>query len=85
MKTSRPAYKLPSASTVSCDVKHVFAKSHQCIAKIVCEYDGKLSFSTDTWTSPNHKAFVAVMVTMHKDGHPITLVLDVVEVGKVSE
>jgi hypothetical protein len=42
-----------------------------------------LNFATDAWTSPNHKAFVAVSVHFEKDGKPICLILDVVEVAKV--
>jgi len=38
----------------------------------------------DAWTSPNHKAFVAVSVHFEHDGKPICIILDVVEVAKVS-
>ena len=44
------------------------------------EFDGSLSFGTDAWTSPNHKAYVAVTVHFERDGQPIVLLLDVVEV-----
>lgn len=44
------------------------------------EYDGALSFGTDAWTSPNHKAYVAVTVHFEQDGKPVVLLLDVVEV-----
>jgi hypothetical protein len=62
MKTGRPDLYIPSRSTVSCDVKLIFAKSHTWIAKILHNHPGKLSFATDTWTSPNHKAFIVVTV-----------------------
>jgi len=39
---------------------------------------------TDTWTLPNHGAFVAFCVHMEHDGVPLMLPLDVVEVAKVS-
>lgn len=41
-----------------------------------------MSFATDAWTSPNHKAFVAVTVHFEIDGEPICLLLDIVEVAK---
>lgn len=44
------------------------------------EHDGVLSFATNGWTSPNHKAFIAVMVHFEKDGVPICMILDVIEV-----
>ena len=49
------------------------------------EYEGDLHFATDAWTSPNHKAYVSIMVHFQKGRHPMTLVLDIVEVAKVCE
>jgi hypothetical protein len=46
------------------------------------EYDGALSFATDAWTSPNHKAYVAVTVHFEHDGNPISMLLDLVEVAR---
>lgn len=48
------------------------------------DYEGDLHFCTDAWTSPNHKAFIGITVHFQKDGQPMSLVLDVVEVAKVS-
>ena len=45
------------------------------------EHEGTLSFSMDGWTSPNHKAFVAVMVHFEHNGVLICMILDVVEVA----
>ena len=49
----------------------------------VQEYDGKLSFATDAWTSPNHRAFIAITVHLEVNGQPLRLLLDLVEVAKV--
>ena len=46
------------------------------------EYDGELSFTTDCWTSPNHKAMVAFSVHFEHDGVPIRMTLDVIELAK---
>jgi hypothetical protein len=46
------------------------------------EYDGKINFATDAWTSPNHRAFVAITVHIEHDGKPLTFLLDIVEVPK---
>jgi hypothetical protein len=46
------------------------------------EYEGALSFATDAWTSPNHKAFVAVTVHFEIGGEPSCMLLDIVEVAK---
>jgi hypothetical protein len=99
MKTGRPEYYIPSPSTVSCDIQIVFSRTWQQIAKMLHvskrigfktqmltqkkEYDGALNFVTDVWTSPNHRAFVAVTIHLEQEGVPLCLVLDVVEVAEV--
>jgi hypothetical protein len=100
MKTGRPEYYIPSPTTISRDVRLVFARTRQRIAKMLKvsdflfnpnakidptyqEYDGKLNFTTDAWTSTNHRAFVAVSVHLEHNGIPLTLPLDIVEVAKV--
>jgi hypothetical protein len=45
------------------------------------EYEGNFNFATDTWTSPNHKAYMAVTVHFEKDGEPVCMILDIVEVA----
>jgi hypothetical protein len=46
-------------------------------------YDGDLSFATDAWTSPNHRAYVAFTVHFIHEGTPISLPLDFIEVATV--
>jgi len=41
-----------------------------------------LSFATDAWTSPNHKAYVAITVHLEQNGEPLAMLLDLVEVPK---
>ncbi|KAF5374631.1 hypothetical protein D9615_008911 [Tricholomella constricta] len=81
MKTGRPHYRIPSLRTVAQDVHAVFRRVHGRIAKMLQEYDGRLNFATDAWTSPNQRAFVAVTVHLEHDGEPISLLLDIVEVA----
>lgn len=80
MKTGRPDYYIPSPSTVSRDVRLVFAQVRKRMAKMLQEYEGKLNFATDVWTSPNHKAYVAVSVHLEHDGQPLSFILDIVGV-----
>ena len=81
MKTGRPEYYIPSPTTVSCDVKQVFVNACKQMAKMLQDHDGDLSFATDAWMSPNHKAFVAVTVHFESNGHLISMLLDLVEVA----
>jgi hypothetical protein len=46
------------------------------------EHDGTLSFGTDAWTSPNHKAYIAVTVHLEQNGEPMCLLLDLVKVAQ---
>ena len=101
MKTGRPAYYIPSQWTVSRDVHLVFARTHNHIATMLQvsssrkyldsnwttyqKYDGKMSFTTDAWTSPNHRAFIAFSVHLEHKGVPLSMPLDVVEVAKVCD
>ena len=45
-------------------------------------YDGRLNFTTDAWTSPNQRAYVAITVHLEHKGEPISMLLDIVEVAK---
>jgi len=82
MKTGRPEYHIASEHTVSRDAKQAFVHGHKRVAKMLQEYEGLLNYATDTWTSPNHKAFVAFMVHFAHEGTPISMLLDLVEVAK---
>jgi hypothetical protein len=46
------------------------------------EHKGALSFTTDAWTSPNHKAYIAVTVHFKNEGVPVSMLLDVVELAQ---
>ena len=41
-----------------------------------------LNFATDTWTSPNHKAYMAFTVHFTHEGAPVLMLLNLVEVAK---
>ena len=81
MKTGRPEYYIHLPVTVLHNVKRVFATAQKCIAKMLQEHEGTLSFATDAWRLPNHKAFIAVMVHFENNGVLICMILDVVEVA----
>ena len=81
MKTGRPEYYIPSPTTILRDVKQVFVNVHKRIAKMLQEHDGDLNFATDAWTSPNHKAFVAVTVHFEIDRVLMSMLLDLKEVA----
>ena len=55
----------------------------QDLITLTQEYEGRMSFATDAWTSPNHYAYMAVTAHFEVRGEPICIVLDVVELPVV--
>ncbi|KAG2040592.1 hypothetical protein BDR03DRAFT_857502 [Suillus americanus] len=83
MKTGRPEYYLPLPNTISRDVRVVFVRTHERIAKMIKEYAGKLNFTMDGWTATNHRAFIAFLVHLEHNGVLLTFPLDIIGVPKV--
>ena len=83
MKTGHPKYYIALASTVSHNVRLVFACTHEQVAKMLEDYEGDISFAMDAWTSPNHYVYVALTAHLEAQGQPISIVLDIVEIPKV--
>ncbi|KAJ7214011.1 hypothetical protein GGX14DRAFT_360542, partial [Mycena pura] len=79
----RPEFGLPGRRTVSRDLNVSFAVSRAFVEELLKEYTGRLSFATDAWTSPNHRAFVAWTVHLHHEGRLLSFPLDIFEVPEV--
>ncbi|TFK35264.1 hypothetical protein BDQ12DRAFT_612028 [Crucibulum laeve] len=83
MKTGRPDRCLgqqhcESAAGVSdTDIIHTILTHHACLQ----DYSSSISFGTDPWISPNHKAYIAITAHFEQDGLPISLLLNIVEVA----
>ena len=69
--------------TISRDIQSSFALCRDRVSKLLRDHPGKIHFATDTWTSPNHRAFVAWTVHLEHQGHMLAFLLDVVEVPEV--
>ncbi|KAF8999056.1 hypothetical protein BDZ89DRAFT_969589, partial [Hymenopellis radicata] len=83
-KTGRPDYYIPHPTTVSRDVKQIYAITRGgAINKTLQEYEGDLSFSYDTWTSPNHIPYGALCVDrLAEDGTIESFLLDFIDLPK---
>ena len=97
MKTGRPQTRILLSRTVARDVHVVFKRVKERIAKMLQvnfqailseitltvsqEYDGRLNFATDAWSSPNNRAFVAQTVHFEQNGIPTSFLLDIIEVA----
>ncbi|KAF8314397.1 hypothetical protein F5887DRAFT_894985, partial [Amanita rubescens] len=85
LTTGRPEIYIPSPETISRDVRLIYARTRERLTKMLQKHKGRLSFSTDGWTSPNHRAYVAFMVHLEREGSPLMLPLDIVELAQVSQ
>ncbi|KAJ7060618.1 hypothetical protein C8F01DRAFT_988032, partial [Mycena amicta] len=83
LEAGHPGLKVPGRDKVARDIASAYAGSALQIGDLLKDYPGRLSFSTDAWTSPNHRAFVAWTVHLQHEGHPLTFLLDIVEVPEV--
>ncbi|KAH8073020.1 hypothetical protein BXZ70DRAFT_858951, partial [Cristinia sonorae] len=81
MKTGRPEYWVPSPTTVARDVREVFARTRHRVGDLLNSVEGRLNFSSDGWTSPNHISYMGLLVHFEHEGQAITLPLDLVEAG----
>ncbi|KAF8173556.1 hypothetical protein K438DRAFT_1610677, partial [Mycena galopus ATCC 62051] len=79
----RPGFNMPSRRTVARDLNVAYEHCSGRVKTLLEEYPGRLSFATDAWTSPNHRAFVAWTVHLQHEGHPLVFLLDIYEVPEV--
>jgi hypothetical protein len=80
LTAGRPNLTVPSPNTVRRDVKAVYAKCRERIAKLLQDHPGHIHIATDAWTSTNHRAFVAWTVHLEHEGCMMAFLLDIVEV-----
>ncbi|KAI0245055.1 hypothetical protein BJV78DRAFT_1142019, partial [Lactifluus subvellereus] len=74
---------LPSPDTISRDISAAFEKCQDHIAKLLQEYNGRLHFTMDAWTSLNHCAFIAWTVHLSHSGEMLSFLLDIDELSEV--
>lgn len=66
----------PSRSTVSRDVREIFAVTHKHIGQLLKAHPGRLHLGLDGWTSPNVYSFLGVTVHRVVDGKATQFILD---------
>ncbi|KAJ7310185.1 hypothetical protein DFH08DRAFT_691325, partial [Mycena albidolilacea] len=85
LAAGRPEYSLPRRRIVARDLHAAYERSREYVMNLLQEYPGRLSFGTDAWTSPNHRAFVAWIVHLQHEGELLSFPLDVYEVPEVRD
>lgn len=68
--------EIPSRSTVSRDVREVFAATRKQIRSLLRAYPGRLHLGLDGWTSPNVFSFLGVTVHRVVEGKVKQFILD---------
>ena len=69
-------------SPICCRLVFGFSNISTSLIHIPKDYEGKLNFATDCWTSPNHRAFTAITVHFETNDEPMCILLDVVELAE---
>ncbi|KAJ3833150.1 hypothetical protein F5878DRAFT_523045, partial [Lentinula raphanica] len=86
-KEGRPNHYVPSNQTVARDLKKLYAASKKRLTAELKEYGYLIPVELDCWTSPNHHAFMSVMVKILRKGKdgtekPTSLLLDFIELPR---
>ncbi|KAF8135963.1 hypothetical protein K438DRAFT_1639594, partial [Mycena galopus ATCC 62051] len=84
LSAGRPELNIPGRHTLARDLSAAYERSRAHVQSLLEENPGRLSFTTDAWTSPNHRAFVAWTVHLVNDGELLSFPLDIYEVPEVS-
>ena len=66
----------------SLQVRQVSSYSGLRAYMVLKEHGSKLSFATDSWSSPNYKSYIAMTVHLECDGKPYSMLLNLVEVAE---
>ncbi|THH17103.1 hypothetical protein EUX98_g9192 [Antrodiella citrinella] len=80
MKTGRPELWVPSPKTAGRDMINAHIEARNRVARLLISYEGRVSFSSDTWISPNHRSYMAILAHIEHEGQPLVLPLDLAEV-----
>ncbi|THH15466.1 hypothetical protein EUX98_g9461 [Antrodiella citrinella] len=74
--------EIPSAQTVSRDIREIFSLSREYVAKQLQDFPGRLHLGIDGWTSPNVLSFLGITVHYVVDAEMRTFILDFVKLSQ---
>lgn len=79
--TLYPTAKIPSADTIKSYISNFYEADKEKIQNILLNVPGKISFTTDCWTSPSIKSFLSITAHfINKDWELQHILLDFIEV-----
>lgn len=78
--TLYPTAKIPSADTIKSYISNFYKADKEKIQNILLDVPGKISFTTDCWTSPSIKSFLSITAHfINKDWVLQHILLDFIE------
>ncbi|VDC02336.1 unnamed protein product [Peniophora sp. CBMAI 1063] len=80
MKAGRPSLWIPSPSTLHRDTLECFKWGRRAVSSKLKALPTRLNYGSDEWTSPNHRALMAMSVCYEKESNTVEHLLDVVHV-----
>ncbi|RPD60946.1 hypothetical protein L226DRAFT_570690 [Lentinus tigrinus ALCF2SS1-7] len=83
MKTEHLGYYIPLLTMISHDIKNVFVGVRTKMSRMLKEYEGKISFATNGWTSPNDHTFIVITAHLEHKGQLLCFLLNIIEVMQV--
>ncbi|KAJ3833742.1 hypothetical protein F5878DRAFT_492977, partial [Lentinula raphanica] len=66
-KEGRPNNYVPGKDTVARDVKKLYLAAKEHLAKELQAYEYLIPVELDCWSSPNHRAFMSVMIHIFRN------------------
>ena len=82
IRSIHPTTKIPTADTIKSHIMNFYEDDKEKIKDILKNLSGKISFTTDCWTSPSSKSFMSI--TAHfidNDWKLQHLLLDFIEIN----
>lgn len=77
--SGRTHLQLPSRWTVAEDIRHCFGSMRNRIRDILRKQESCFHIALDCWTSPNHRAFMAITIHFEFRGQMLEFLLDFIE------
>ena len=82
IRSIHPTTKIPTADTIKTHIMKLYEDDKEKVKNILKTISGKISFTTDCWTSPSSKSFMSI--TAHfidNDWNLKHLLLDFIEIN----
>ncbi|SJL18670.1 uncharacterized protein ARMOST_22267 [Armillaria ostoyae] len=74
-----PNVKIPSDTTLGCDIKEVYEVSKERMKEMLKEHEGRFHITFDAWAAPNSHDYLGIVLVWCHEGQIRVVTLDLVE------